>query len=175
MLDDHSGAVRGEAAPQLRSIASAFSRSCVSSSSRTRSGEVGVEQFGQPHHGLRGAGTVRGAGPTTCQLQAEAIGYCSPPIAQIVTGIPGAQPESYSLAAICDGIGIITAAKPCDTLPGTIVLRVHQPTNAAQTIGLALAGGTPVSVEAINALEDQLDEGAAPEVTTALNTVRIRT
>jgi alpha-mannosidase len=120
--------------------------------------------------------------PTTGQPLQEALNYAMPPIAALISN-PGTQtlPESGFLASIA-APGVILAAKPGDVSPGTMVLRLYQPTNSAQTLAVTL-GTEPSKVTSVTALEDPISENA-PNISikgseftiaakTALNTVEI--
>jgi len=121
--------------------------------------------------------------PATGQPLTEALSYTTPPL---TIAIPGASsdtmPERYSRASVTAGTGFILAAKPGDVMPGTLVLRLYQPTNGAQTLEVTL-NATPSAVVAITALEDVIESGGPSititnqgftiDVQTALNTVQI--
>jgi hypothetical protein len=81
--------------------------------------------------------------------------------------------------------GVILAAKPGDVTPGSMILRLYQPSNSPQSLTVTLGGGRqPARVVAVTALEDPIPEAEAPrialagnqftmEATAALNTVQI--
>jgi alpha-mannosidase len=133
--------------------------------------------------------------PTTGQPLMEALTYVMPPSAAFRPAYPSYNanttppnppspllPQSGSLASV-DPPGVILAAKPGDVEPGTLVLRIYQPTNSPQTLTVTL-GKRPREVIAVTALEDPIVTGAPAirvtetgftiDVKTALNTVQIR-
>jgi hypothetical protein len=124
------------------------------------------------------------ADPTTGQPLSEALNYAMPPAAALITtpALAPTLPESGFLASIA-APGVLLAAKPGDVEPGTLVLRLYQPTNSAQTLSVTLGAGQPAQVAAVTALEDQITENAPGisvqnsqftiAVTTALNTVAV--
>jgi hypothetical protein len=79
--------------------------------------------------------------------------------------------------------GFIQAAKPGDVVPGSLILRIYQPSNKPQTLTVTLGQAKPAAVVAVTALEDPINNGA-PQITitetgftieavAALNTVQI--
>jgi hypothetical protein len=91
-------------------------------------------------------------------------------------------PEGYSRASVTAGTGFLLAAKPGDITPGTLVLRLYQPTNCLETLEVFL-NAMPSTVLPVTALEDVI-ESAIPSITitetgftiemaTALTTVQI--
>lgn len=128
--------------------------------------------------------------PSTGQPLQEALNYVMPPKAVLQPGLAGALqtesaeqslPSSESLASVSSP-GVILAAKPGDVTPGTLILRLYQPSNSAQTLNVAL-GQEPTEVIAVTALEDPITSGGPSitksgngftiDVTSALNTVQI--
>lgn len=122
--------------------------------------------------------------PASAQPLAEALQYTMPVMAALLQPASSSLPETGWLARCGAGPGILLAAKPGDVTPGTLVLRLYQPTNLPQTFLLIeLGGGQPAQVTAVTALEDPIGEGAPPikitptgftiNVATALNTVQV--
>jgi hypothetical protein len=120
--------------------------------------------------------------PTTGQPLQEALNYAMPPVAALINNSEAPTlPESGFLASIASP-GVILAAKPGDVSPGTMVLRLYQPTNSAQTLTVTL-DAEPSKVTAVTALEDPLTENVPDisingneftiAVNTALSTVEI--
>ena len=123
--------------------------------------------------------------PTTGEPLSEALTYAAPAVAR-----PAAQtlaprvdsPDSGFIASVSSP-GVIQAAKPGDVVPGTLILRLYQPSNAPQTLTVTLGAGRPTAVEAVTALEDPIvDDAPAIQITatgfeirvkSALNTVQI--
>jgi hypothetical protein len=129
--------------------------------------------------------------PATGQPLSEALNYAMPPVAALINQpslnrgqLVPTLPESGFLASIASP-GVILAAKPGDVAPGTLILRLYQPTNSAQTLSITLGAGQPSQVVAVTALEDPITEDAPGisiqdnqftiAVTSALNTVAITT
>jgi alpha-mannosidase len=122
--------------------------------------------------------------PTTGQPLSEALNYAMSPVAALINqpSLNPPLPESGFLASIASP-GVILAAKPGDVALGTLVLRLYQPTNSAQTLSITLGAGQPSQVVAVTALEDPITEDAPGisiqnnqftiAVTTALNTVAV--
>jgi alpha-mannosidase len=133
--------------------------------------------------------------PQSAQPLAEALNYVQPPAATLIRydlthdpldkaaeDPPMTLPQSGSLASV-DSPGVILAAKPGDVVPGTLVLRLYQPTNAPQSLSVTLGSGKPSAVIAVTALEDPIAENAPAitltstgftiDVKTALNTVQV--
>jgi hypothetical protein len=91
-------------------------------------------------------------------------------------------PASGFLASVSSP-GVIQTAKPGDVVPGTLILRLYQPSNSPQTLTVTLGAGRPAMVKAVTALEDPITSGAPAiqitakgfkiSVTSALNTVQI--
>ncbi|MBV9578491.1 MAG: hypothetical protein JO057_07880, partial [Chloroflexi bacterium] len=97
--------------------------------------------------------------PDSGQPLAEALAYVAPAVAQRPTRTtPGA--SSTGFVASVSAPGVIQAAKPSDVVPGTLILRLYQPSNAPRTLTVTLGGGRPTSVQAVTALEDPLTDNA---------------
>jgi len=104
------------------------------------------------------------AGPESAQPLRESLAYASAPLAAIVpASSSGALPEVRSLADVVAGPGVILAAKPGDVSPGSMVLRLYQPTNDAAEVTVQLAL-EPASVVQVTALENPLPDAAAARV-----------
>jgi alpha-mannosidase len=123
--------------------------------------------------------------PATGQPLSEALNYVAPAVARIVSDqstSAGLLPSSGSVASVSSP-GFILAAKPGDVVPGTLVLRIYNPSNSPQTLTVTLGPGRPASVRAVTALEDPIfedapviqitDTGFRIHVARALNTVQI--
>jgi alpha-mannosidase len=121
--------------------------------------------------------------PTSGQPLAEALSYTTPPLTSAIPGTTsGTMPERYSRASVMSGTGFILAAKPGDVTPGTLVLRLYQPTNGVETLDVFL-NAMPSAVLPVTALEDVIESrissititetGFTIEMATALNTVQI--
>ncbi len=119
--------------------------------------------------------------PSTGQPLREARAFATPVEAagspglawSVGTGNPGGNlPHTDSLAATNSSSAILTVAKPLiqadgTTDPSTLVLRLYQPTNANQTVNVALGSqwSTSTSAAAITALED-------PDSRTSVNSTK---
>jgi alpha-mannosidase len=121
--------------------------------------------------------------PPGGQPLAEALSYTTPPLTiAIPETSSNTMPENYSRARISAGIGFILAAKPGDVTPGTLVLRLYQPTNGVETLEVFL-DAMPSTVLPVTALEDVIESGIPSititetgftiEMATALSTVQI--
>ncbi|MBV9823863.1 MAG: hypothetical protein JO144_16655 [Actinobacteria bacterium] len=97
--------------------------------------------------------------PSTGQVFREARNYATPPVsaAGSASAVEAAGGPPRILARV-DAPGVIRAVKPSDTRPGTLVLRLYQPTNAACRLTVTLGGGRPESVQVVTALEDPIPE-----------------
>jgi hypothetical protein len=98
------------------------------------------------------------ADPATGQVFREARNYAMPAVAAAGSASsPAASDTPQSLARV-DDPGVIRAAKPSDTHPGTLVLRLYQPTNARHRLNVTLGQGRPERVHVVTALEDPIPE-----------------
>jgi len=122
--------------------------------------------------------------PETGEPLVEALNYVAPAMARLISGAPkAARRPAFSSIASISAPGIIQAAKPGDVVPGTLILRIYNPSNTPKTLAVALGAGRPAAVQAVTALEDPITTDAPPiqitrngfiiHVTTALNTVQI--
>jgi alpha-mannosidase len=128
--------------------------------------------------------------PSTGQPLTEALNYVSPAAARIVPVAPsspnGQGPQTLAETGCIASVsqpGVIQAAKPGDVVPGTLILRIYQPSNAPRTLTVTLGQGKPAAVIAVTALEDPITSGAPDihittggftiQAVTALNTVQI--
>jgi glycosyl hydrolase family 38 len=122
--------------------------------------------------------------PQTGEPLVEALNYVAPAMARLISGAPkAARRPAFSSIASISAPGIIQAAKPGDVVPGTLILRIYNPSNTPKTLAVALGAGRPAAVQAVTALEDPITTDAPPiqitrngfiiHVTTALNTVQI--
>lgn len=121
--------------------------------------------------------------PTTCQPLIESIHYAQPPIVGIIAETTTKEMEpNGSIAQINSGNGVITVAKRGDFDSDSVILRIYQPTNTSQTVGITL--GIPANnVVSVTALEDDqtsddsivklTKDGFTLHAKTALNTVQI--
>lgn len=135
------------------------------------------------HYALRASSGLSGA--ATGQPLSEALNYSAPAIAGIIPSnrtTPQVIPHSGWIASVSSP-GFILAAKPGDVTPGTLILRIYQPSNSPQLLTVTLGHGQPSSVVAVTALEDPITSDA-PEIqitptgftiqtATALNTVQV--
>ncbi|MGD0125138.1 MAG: hypothetical protein ABSF46_07270 [Terriglobia bacterium] len=123
--------------------------------------------------------------PQTGHPLHEALNYTAPAVAQLASQAAGSysrMPASGFLASVSSP-GVIQTAKPGDVVPGTLILRLYQPSNSPQTLTVTLGAGRPAMVKAVTALEDPITSGAPAiqitekgfkiSVTSALNTVQI--
>lgn len=89
--------------------------------------------------------------------------YASVPLEDSGLVLPSV-PATYSLASVQPAEAIITAAKPAESDPSELVLRVYQPTNAALDVTVTLAeqvaSRSGVAARLVTALEEEI-EGAA--------------
>lgn len=89
--------------------------------------------------------------------------YASVPLNDNTLVLPSV-PATYSLASVQPSEAIITAAKPAESDPSELILRVYQPTNAALDVTVTLAdqvaSGSGVSARLVTALEEEI-EGAS--------------
>jgi alpha-mannosidase len=124
------------------------------------------------HYALRVPSQL--GGPASCRPHAEAAHFCVPPDLTTMTGSAGPRPETFSLASIRTGAGMITAAKASDTVADAYVLRLYQPSNAPQTLDVSLgSGGESVDVTPVTALEDPLPHAASAAITPTKSGFRV--
>ncbi|HXQ22467.1 MAG TPA: hypothetical protein VN812_12395 [Candidatus Acidoferrales bacterium] len=96
----------------------------------------------------------------------EALAFETPLQARVLAG-RGPLPPQLSLASVTSGPAILTAAKSRTASPYELILRVYQPTNAAQavevttTAGARFPTGDRLWVQGRTALETPLDTAAA--------------
>jgi hypothetical protein len=100
------------------------------------------------------------ADPTTGQVFREARSYAMPALAAAGSSSSPADSDNPQFLAKVDDPGVIRAAKPSDTHPGKLVLRLYQPTNAPLRLNVTLDRGRPESVQVVTALEDPIPETA---------------
>jgi alpha-mannosidase len=124
--------------------------------------------------------TVDGEGkadPSDGAQLIEALGYTTPLLA-LVAPVNSTQqlPASISLASVSAASGastpILTAAKPSEADPGSLILRTYQPSNASMDVTVSLAGlqalGASVNgASLVTALEQTISQGQSPTVTGA--------
>jgi alpha-mannosidase len=124
--------------------------------------------------------------PSTGQPLSEALSYVAPAMARIAPGVavdvPDTLPGNGFIASVSPP-GVIQAAKPGDVTPGTLILRIYQPSNSSQKLTVTLGRGQPAAVVAVTALEDPItsdapaietsDTGFTIQATTALSTVQV--
>jgi alpha-mannosidase len=127
--------------------------------------------------------------PASRHVLREALEYAMPAVARFPEG-SGSNGQASGLdtnrrfIARVSPPGVIQAAKPGDVVPGTLILRIYQPTNRPQTLTVTLGAGRPSAVIPVTALEDPITGDASPRiqitetgfqthVTTALNTVQV--
>jgi len=85
--------------------------------------------------------------PTTGQPLQEALRFVTPMVARTIAPPPlssNAYPASWSLASVSSPStsippAILTAAKPADSAPTDLILRVYQPTNLPQAVNIVTA------------------------------------
>jgi alpha-mannosidase len=110
--------------------------------------------------------------PSTGAQLMEALGYHTPLMAFPVPAATSNQlPASFSLASVAAGSGasqpIITAAKPAESEPNDLILRIYQPSNSSMNAVLSLAGlqsldgQQTLQVTPVTALEQPI-AGATP-------------
>jgi hypothetical protein len=78
------------------------------------------------------------ADPTTGQVFREARNYAMPAVAAAGRSSSPAASDAPEFLARVDGPGVIRAVKPSDTHPGTLVLRLYQPTNSRHRLNVTL-------------------------------------
>lgn len=100
------------------------------------------------------------ADPTTGQVFREARNYAMPALAAAGSSSSPEAGDTPSFLARVDDPGVIRAAKPSDTHPGTLVLRLYQPTNGGRRLNVTLGQSRPESVQVVTALEDPIPEAA---------------
>ena len=118
--------------------------------------------------------------PTTCQPLIESIQYTQSPLVGIISNTSETIPDNKSIAQINGGNGVILVAKRGDFNPDATILRVYQPTNTSQILGITL-GSPSNNIVPVTALEDPLDtsivglteKGFTLQTSVALNTVQI--
>ncbi|HZN15449.1 MAG TPA: hypothetical protein VFB78_14350 [Acidimicrobiales bacterium] len=113
------------------------------------------------------------SGPVSGQPLAEARRCFAPPQVQLATN-PGPLPQTGAVAAIVNGPGLITAAKPASLTP-TYIYRIYQATNAPAAIQVALGAGRPSAARAVTALEDPLTGPGVPTVDLTSNGFLVHT
>lgn len=122
--------------------------------------------------------TVDGNGkadPSDGAQLVEALGYNTPMLALVVPATSvGQLPASISLASASAASGtstpILTAAKPSEADPASLILRTYQPSNASMDVTVSLAGlrtlgGRVTGASLVTALEQPISQGQAPTVT----------
>lgn len=97
------------------------------------------------------------AAPATGQPLAESLACAQPPMAAH-SAVGAAVSPGWSLAEVTGGRGFILAAKRGDVAPGTLVLRLYQPTNGVETLEITL-GRPAAEAIAVTALEDPIESG----------------
>jgi alpha-mannosidase len=95
--------------------------------------------------------------PFTGQPLAESLACAQPPMAAR-SAVGAAVSAGWSLAEVTGGTGFILAAKRGDVAPGTLVLRLYQPTNGVETLEITL-GRPAAEAIAVTALEDPIESG----------------
>ena len=133
------------------------------------------------HYVLRSPNALGNA--ATGQPLREAMNYTTPVLAGIVPANPMRVLPTIGFLASVSEPGVILAAKPGDVTPGTLILRLYQPTNSPLTLNVTLGRGRPASVVPVTALEDPITDSAPAihitsngftiDTVTALNTVQI--
>ena len=117
--------------------------------------------------------------PTTGGPLQEAMAYHTPLVALVVPAPPavdvtaeprlaGSLPTTSSLVSVSPACAMVTAAKPAETAPEDLILRIYQPTNEAFEVTVTLGSAATPSVTVLSAREQPLGAsgGGAPTITT---------